>query len=202
MVQEVRQESAGRDGEALPRVLDRTRGHRRGPLARVLPARKPDHLGHADPAAIQLRGRNGGSPGIRRIVAGPVPVYRFIHRGNRSRRDPCRKPWANRGFPGFGGRSRAHAEPGGHSPGPADHRSPADQPVPEPDQELVPGDCDRVYGYRGNHRRHFAQPDRPGDGMHDHRTAAVPGAFAADIRGNELVQQAYQTGRAVGDRNG
>ncbi len=150
-------------------------------------ARKPDCLGRPGPAAVQLPRRHGGPTGIRRPVAGPVDVYSGVHRRDRACRNPRRAPRANRSLPRPGDRPHTHPEPGGHSPGPADHRASADQPVREPDQELLAGPCNRVHGHRGNHRRHFPEPDRPGDGVHDPRTAAVLNAVTADLRGHELV---------------
>jgi len=48
-------------------------------------------------------------------------------------------------------------------------------------------DCHWLYGYRRHHRRHFAQPDRPGNGMHDYRAESVSGFFTDNFNNHELV---------------
>ena len=59
----------------------------------------------------------------------------------------------------------ARADPAarGHPAGDARDHSAADQPVPQPHQELVAGGGHRLSGSRAGLRRHGAQPDRPGD---------------------------------------
>ena len=75
---------------------------------------------------------------------------------------------------------------------------PLDQPVPEPDQELLAGDRRGLHGHRGDDRRHLPQPDRTGAGMHVDRASPLPGLISAfDLGRHELVQQARRAGGAV-----
>ena len=65
--------------------------------------------------------------------------------------------------------ARPDPAPRGHPAGDARHHPAADQPVPQPDQELVARGGDRLSRPRAGLHGHGAQPDRPGDrGGGDH----------------------------------
>ena len=74
------------------------------------------------------------------------------------------------------------AAAGGRAAGAASHRAAADQPVSQPDQELVAGGRDRLSGPGRGLRRHHAQPDRPGDRDHRHHDGGLSGHLARHQR--------------------
>lgn len=71
------------------------------------------------------------------------------------------------------------------------------KPVPQPDQELFPGDRRRLHGPHRHHRPHIAEPDRPRPGVHVHPAHHIPAHFTDDFGVHELVQPAHPPGGAV-----
>ena len=90
------------------------------------------------------------------------------------------------------------AAPRRHPAGLAHHHPAADQPVPEPDQELLAGRGHRLSRPRLDLGRHRAQPDRPGGRGDPRYHGRVPVAEPAHIGFHELVQPAHGAGGAVG----
>lgn len=86
---------------------------------------------------------------------------------------------------------------GDHSPGVAGDHSTADQPVPEPGEELLAGGRYRLSGNGLVVRRHRAQPDRPGHRGDRHHHERLSGHQHQHFPADELVQQAHCADRAV-----
>jgi general L-amino acid transport system permease protein len=86
---------------------------------------------------------------------------------------------------------------GDHPAGAAGDHSAADQPVPEPGEELVAGGRYRLPGNGLAVRRYRAQPDRPGHRGDRHHHERVPGHQHQHFAADELVQQAHCADRAV-----
>jgi His/Glu/Gln/Arg/opine family amino acid ABC transporter permease subunit len=74
-----------------------------------------------------------------------------------------------------------------HPAGPARDNTAAVEPVPEPDQEFVAGDRDRLHGYRRHDRRYLVEPDRARDGVYDDRAGLIPVILVDDLGVYELV---------------
>ena len=79
--------------------------------------------------------------------------------------------------------------PGDHPPGPARYHPAPDQPVSEPDQELVPGRRHRLSGPGPGVRGNGADADGPSSRDHRHHLGRLPHHQPADLRLHELVQQ-------------
>ena len=75
--------------------------------------------------------------------------------------------------------------------GAARDRAAADQPVSQPDQELLARGRDRLSRPVRGVRRHDAQPDRPGDRDHRHHHGGLSRPLAGHQRADELVQRPY-----------
>src|SRR5690606_25917114 len=78
---------------------------------------------------------------------------------------------------------------GGRSSGAADDRTPLDQPVPQPDQELVARRGHRLSRHRFGFRRHVAQPDRPSHRDYLHHAAVLSRRQPFNVQLYELVQR-------------
>ncbi len=100
----------------------------------------------------------------------------------------------------LGLRARANLAAGDHSPGAAGHHSAADQPVSEPDQELVAGGGNCLSGFDSSLCRYGAEPDRAGSGNSAHDHADLSGDLADHVTVHELVQFAHGAGGAIGDK--
>ena len=131
--------------------------------------RRAGHVRISGAQGLQFRRRLARHSGIRGADAGAVDLYRGLHRRDRARRHPV-------GAQGADG-SRLLARPAARLDAAADRgaagdaRDPAaaDQPVSQPDQELVAGGRDRLSRPGLGVRRHDAEPDRAGD--RDHRAS-------------------------------
>ncbi len=154
---------AAADRRVLP---DRTARHSRIPRARPLQSR-----------------RRPRSP---TRVHGPAARPRLLHRRLHRRDRPGRYPGCRQGTEGSGARPRlvdgADAAPRGHPASDAHHHPAADEPVSQPDQELVAGRGHRLSGSRRRVRGHRAQPDRPGDRGDLHHHARLPDTVASPRR--------------------
>jgi His/Glu/Gln/Arg/opine family amino acid ABC transporter permease subunit len=82
-------------------------------------------------------------------------------------------------------------------PGPTPDHTTADKPVPEPDQELVIGGCDRLSRSCLGFCRHDIEPDRAGHRDHCHHHGRLPGLQPAHERRHELVQQSHRADGAL-----
>src|SRR5690606_35468556 len=80
--------------------------------------------------------------------------------------------------------------------GAARDHSAADQPIPEPDEELVTGGRDRVPG-PGRRGEHVDEPDRTGDRSDRDPDGGVPRVQPRHLGADELVQRAHAVGRTV-----
>ena len=78
----------------------------------------------------------------------------------------------------------------------ARHHPADDQPVSEPDQELLARGGRRIPGHRVD-REHDAEPDRPGDRGHRAHHAGVPHHKPRHQPVHELVQRAHRAGGAL-----
>ena len=179
-----RQDATGR---TFPGRLGRARadrGRSRGGLFRPRPAAR---FRRAGAEALQPAGRGEHHAGAGGAVARALHLHRRLHLRDRARRDPGGFQGADRGRR----RARAEAQPdhAGNRPAPgaARHRSADDQPVSQPDQELLARGRDRLPGYRLD-RRYHPQPERPGDRGDLALHGVLSDAQPAHVLLHELVQ--------------
>jgi general L-amino acid transport system permease protein len=93
--------------------------------------------------------------------------------------------------------AEAHAQPRHHPAGDARHHPAADEPLPQPDQELVARRVRRLPRPRQHLHRHRPEPDRTGHrGGGDHH-ARLSHDLADDVALHELVQQPQGVGGTV-----
>ena len=64
---------------------------------------------------------------------------------------------------------------------------PAHQPVPQPHQELLARHRRGIHGRHRHARRHHAEPDGPGDGVHPAVDGVLPGRLSDHFRGHERL---------------
>ena len=86
---------------------------------------------------------------------------------------------------------------GGHPAGDARDHSAADQPVSQPDQELLARGVRRLSRSGAGLHRHGAQSDRPGGRGRDDHDGGLSHDQPRHLDGDELVQRAHRAGGAV-----
>ncbi len=156
-------------------------------------------LSFAYPTAGRFNITGGVSvlPEFLALLFGLGDLHGGLHRGGGARRHPGRLQGPDRGGLRAGRPAEAHAEPRHHPAGHARDHPAADQPLPQPDEELVSRGVRRLPRPRQHLHRHGAQPDGTGDrGRGDHH-AGVPHDLADDVALHELVQFPQGAGGAV-----
>ena len=123
---------------------------------------EPDQLRHAAEGDVQSSRRHADPARIRRAARRPRDLHGGLHRRGRARRHP-------RGLEGADGsgriaraEARADAPPRRHSAGHAGDHPAADEPVSQPDEELVARGRHRLSRSRPGVHGHRAEPDGPG----------------------------------------
>ena len=148
---------------AVPGRLDLARADRR-PAADRVPRHRSPRSGSSRPRCrvSPCVAASRSFPEFIALLLALVIYNRRVHRRDRPCRHPVGQRRADRG--GLGARHQAQSPhaPGGRAAGDARHRAAADEPVPEPDQELEPRHRDRLPGPVRRVRRHDAEPDRAG----------------------------------------
>ncbi len=145
---------------------------------------------------FNFRGGMNVSPEYFALLIGLVDLHRRLHRRDRARRHPGGERWAMGGGAGAGPAPWQRAAADRAAAGAARHHPADDQPVPEPDQELLAGGGDRLPGHRLD-RQHHAEPDRPGDRGHRHHHGGLPDHQPVHLPVHELVQCPNRAGGTV-----
>jgi His/Glu/Gln/Arg/opine family amino acid ABC transporter permease subunit len=125
-----------------------------------------------------------------------LSLYRVLHRRNRSRRHSRCQPRPDGSVLCARPSSGQHDPPGDRAAGHAHYRAAADEPVPQPHEELLPGDCRWVCGPRVD-RRYDPEQERQLDSDRCDLDGRVPQHQLADLAVHELVQQPCRAGRAL-----
>ena len=133
-------------------------GHSRDRLCRPRPAARLRPPGEA---ALQPERRLQHHARADSVVAGALHLYRRFHLRDRARRHSVRLQGADRGGRRARAEARAHHAQDYPAAGAARDHSTDDQPVPQPDQELLARRRHRLPGHRLD-RRHHPQPERAG----------------------------------------
>ena len=130
--------------------------------------RLSDHVREAATARLQFRRRPASAAGVRGAADRAHHLHGILHRRDRARRHPGGRARADRGGLCARAAARPDLAPCRGAAGAAGDRAASDQPVSQPDQELLARGCHRLSRSVRGVRRHGAQPDRPGDRDHRH----------------------------------
>ncbi len=140
------------------------------------------------PGGFSVDGGSSLTPEFLAVLLGADAVHRLL-RGRGGARRHCLGPaWAGRGGRGAGTVQGPADAAGGAAAGAARDHPADDQPVPQPDQELVARGGHRL-PRRGVDLQHRDQPDRPRGGVHRRHHVDLPEHVAGHLGADELVQQ-------------
>ena len=139
---------------------------------------------------FNIRGGIEVLPEFMALLFGLVDLHRGLHRRGGARRHPGGVARARPRRPIRSGlRPRPDAAAGGHAAGDARDHPAADQPVSQPDQELVARGRDRLSGPGADLRRHGAEPDRPGGRGHRHHHGGLSHHQPRHLGADELYNR-------------